>query len=123
MFFYAYNNIHRDQFDVMKYNIIPFKSLIGMVTFSGEYDFIALGYNLLGNIAVFIPLGFLIPFIIGRKLKKTILISFCIIVFAELMQLASRLGVFDIDDIFLNLIGCLVGYAVNSTFLRKNKPG
>jgi len=123
LFFYAYDNIHRSQFSEMKYNIVPFKSLVEMVTSLKKYGFIAWGYNLFGNIVVFIPLGFLLLYVIDNKFQKIMLISFCIILFAELMQLVSRLGIFDVDDIILNLLGCLVGYFINGSIGRKRFNG
>lgn len=115
MFFYAYGSISRTRLSVMRFNLIPFKSIIALLTLPKSYGFIVWGYNLFGNIAVFIPSGFLIPFLLGNKktLSRTMLISFCVILSAELLQLITRLGVFDVDDIILNLIGCLIGYAIS----------
>ena len=114
MFYYAYGNIHRVQLSEMKYNLIPFKSIAEMII-SDRYGFVAWAYNLFGNIVIFIPVGLLVQFIISgkKRIYKTFLISFVIILFAEVMQLILRLGVFDVDDIVLNLAGCWIGYLIH----------
>ena len=57
--------------------------------------------NLFGNVLAFMPLGFL-------------LLVCCI----ELFQLFTAFGAFDVDDILLNCVGALLGYAVFSRCLR-----
>lgn len=111
MFFYAYNNLFRIQSKAYEYNIIPLKTIYSLLTGYSKYGFTVWGYNLFGNIAVFVPVGFLLV-ALQRKKKKTMLavtVSFFIILFAELMQLLMKVGVFDVDDIILNLIGTLIG--------------
>ena len=70
--------------------------------------------NLVGNVVAFIPLGYFLPTVYPkyRKWWKTILFSFLFLLAAESIQLVSMLGVFDVDDIILNLAGCLLGYFV-----------
>lgn len=70
--------------------------------------------NLLGNILLFIPIGFLLP-----KLWKTMRNFFIFIIFVlllillvELTQLFTLLGSFDVDDIILNLTGMIIGYLI-----------
>lgn len=64
--------------------------------------------NIFGNIILFIPLGIIInyqniPQII--KIATILIITFII----ELIQLTFNLGIFDILDIILNLIGGIIG--------------
>ena len=81
--------------------------------------------NLLGNVVCFMPFGFLLPTISGKKICKNIisvtlfavLFSVCI----ETAQLLAKVGAFDVDDIFLNMIGGLLGYvAMRLTKVRKH---
>ncbi|QGQ98054.1 VanZ family protein [Paenibacillus psychroresistens] len=93
------------------YNLIPFQSMtryLQNMTDSYAYT------NILGNIIPFSPLGFLIPIIFRkcRKFVKSILICFISIIGIETFQFFTMLGYFDIDDILLNTIGCLIGYSV-----------
>ena len=67
--------------------------------------------NILGNIAVFVPLGLLLPISFRRmNFLKTMLLSLLVILFIEFSQLYTGLGEFDVDDILLNLLGLGIGY-------------
>ena len=70
--------------------------------------------NLLGNVAMFVPLGFLIPQIWQwwRKFWRHMLLMVAIIVMVELSQYVLRLGTCDVDDLLLNLVGTTVGFAM-----------
>lgn len=70
--------------------------------------------NLLGNIVMFIPLGFLLPLIWRklRKLWKSFLTAAGIILLVEMAQLFTLRGSCDIDDLILNLCGVIIGYAL-----------
>lgn len=63
-------------------------------------------YNLIGNIILFIPLGF---FNKNHSLKY-LFIAFIIIILIEFLQYITKRGVFDIIDIVLNIIGVLIGF-------------
>lgn len=69
-------------------------------------------YNLLGNIALFIPYGIFLPFLFKRLRKcwKTLLIGVITIVCVELLQFVTLRGSCDIDDLILNMIGIFIGY-------------
>ena len=100
------------------YNLIPFKTVSEYIEMAltspnihlREHAFI----NLLGNIFMFIPLGFLLPciFSVARKFGKHILICTVIIFVIEIIQLFSLLGSCDIDDLILNICGTSSGFAV-----------
>ncbi len=66
-----------------------------------------------GNIAWFIPFGFLLP-MIWQKLKSYAVISlgFCLSLIIEVSQLVLAKGMFEIDDLVLNTAGCAVGYLI-----------
>lgn len=76
-------------------------------------DFSAVQWrNLILNILLFVPFGFLLP--LGakrfRSFWKTYLSGFLFTLFIELMQLLLRRGVVEMDDIFNNLLGAMIGY-------------
>lgn len=83
-------------------------------------------YNLAGNIAAFVPLGFLLAMAFQRlSTKWTIFASFLLISLAEVLQLVSLRGVFDIDDIILNVLGSTLGcilYKAIAKGLQKLSP-
>ncbi len=63
------------------------------------------------NVLMFIPIGF---FIGGALKKRNILnvfgIGFLLSFFIELTQLITTRGVFNVDDIIHNVLGCVIGY-------------
>ena len=68
--------------------------------------------NLLGNVLLFIPLGYLLPKIFARQENffRFFLTCALAILLVELVQLFTLLGSFDVDDIILNLGGMLLGF-------------
>lgn len=67
-------------------------------------------YLVVGNIAWFVPFGFLLP-MIWQRLKSfyTIPLGFLLSLIIESGQLALNKGMFEIDDLVLNTTGCAVG--------------
>lgn len=70
--------------------------------------------NLFGNVLAFVPLGFLLPFLQKESRRFWILFldAFVLVCCIELFQLFTAFGAFDVDDILLNCVGALLGYAV-----------
>lgn len=67
--------------------------------------------NLLGNIIPFIPMGyFSAVFLPKSRFLVPMFRCFLLIVSIEVFQFVTGLGYFDVDDIFLNMLGCLTGY-------------
>ena len=68
-------------------------------------------YLVVGNIAWFVPFGFLLP-MIWNKLKSyfTVPLGFCLSLIIETSQLVTAKGMFEIDDLVLNTVGTAVGY-------------
>ncbi len=70
--------------------------------------------NLLGNVVMFIPLGFFLPLVWKklRKLWKSFLTAAGMILLVELVQMLTLRGSCDIDDLILNLCGVVIGYVL-----------
>ena len=68
--------------------------------------------NLVGNVVVFIPFGFLIPYVQkkGRNFFVMLINAFLFVLGIEVFQLFSAFGAFDVDDILLNCVGAILGY-------------
>ena len=64
--------------------------------------------NIVGNILIYLPLG--IIFSKYLNLFKTIAYANVFIIGIEIIQLVFRLGIFDVLDIILNILGVLVGF-------------
>lgn len=70
--------------------------------------------NLAGNVLVFVPLGFLFPFVAkdGERFFVMLLNAFVFVLGIEVFQLFSAFGAFDVDDILLNCIGASLGFGI-----------
>lgn len=68
--------------------------------------------NLLGNIIAFAPFGFFLPLLckVGKNLFGCVLLSAVFSLLVETIQLFTKVGAFDVDDIFLNALGGLTGF-------------
>lgn len=77
--------------------------------------------NLVGNVVLFIPLGFLLPRIWPKLRNFFLFLLTCtaMILTVEALQLFTLLGSFDIDDVILNLAGMFLGYFLS--FCKRKK--
>ena len=100
-------------------NLVP---LVGIVRFLRRGGW-ALVVNVLGNLAAMAPLGFLLPALSPRydRAGRVALVSFCLSLAVELLQLASRQRIADVDNLLLNTAGGLLGYYAFGT-LRHRVP-
>ncbi|MCU5342565.1 VanZ family protein [Bacillus cereus] len=93
-------------------NLVPFRSTIRYLTEFDSYNIDIVLMNTLGNVIIFIPFGFLLPLLFKQinnvKMASKIFIKFILLI--ESLQLLTFTGVFDIDDIILNMLGALIGY-------------
>ncbi len=75
--------------------------------------------DLLLNIILFIPLGFLLPYIWPKlNFCKTLLISLLFSAAIEGTQYIAHLGCCDIDDVINNTIGACIGYGCLSLYRK-----
>ncbi|WP_046214386.1 VanZ family protein [Paenibacillus wulumuqiensis] len=100
-----------------RYNLVPFRTVIDFATLRVGSPLDRL-INLLGNIGVFVPFGLLVPWIRRVKLRRFLVGFVCCIFVVEVMQMLSRRGTFDIDDIWLNTLGAWIGYMLWSGIQR-----
>ncbi|MED1201751.1 VanZ family protein [Heyndrickxia acidicola] len=93
-------------------NLIPFKTIWMYIEYSHLFHFKIWAANLIGNIVLFMPIGFVVP-LLSRKMKgfrKIFLLSFLSTAAIEITQHVFNIGGFDVDDILLNTIGGIMGY-------------
>lgn len=77
--------------------------------------------NFIGNICLFIPIGFGLSLLWNNMtIRKTILIALLASLFIELGQLPQARGT-DIDDIWINILGALIGYWMYNLVIRNRK--
>lgn len=97
---------------VSENNFIPFRSV--PITYKEAFVNGNINYfiiNFLGNIAVFVPFGFLIPLLFNIKKRYVILIGAAISFFIEFCQLFLPRNT-DVDDIILNTVGTGAGLLI-----------
>lgn len=95
------------------YNLELFKEIRRFYIYREQLGIKAFLLNVVGNVVVFIPCGFFLPIISSRCKRHawvTILLCFLFSLSIETVQLVLRVGSFDVDDIFLNTIGGILGY-------------
>ena len=93
----------RESSDTMRYYLIPFWS----------YD--VLNYKVIAqhilNVLMFVPIGFLLGAIMNGRRWLQVIENGCLLsVMIEILQLLTRRGVCNIDDVIHNTIGCAIGY-------------
>ena len=70
--------------------------------------------QLLINFVMLMPVGFLLPVVIKAKYKYliTMALSLLLTVFIETMQLITKCGSFEVDDIINNFVGAVIGMLI-----------
>lgn len=101
-----------------QYNLRLFHEIRRFIQYRHILGFRAVFINIFGNVIAFMPLGFFIP-AVSKSMKNgflAVLCCFLVSLLVETLQLVSRLGSFDVDDLFLNTLGGLLGYIVYLIF-------
>ncbi len=96
------------------YNLVLFKEIGRFLRYRHLLGWYPVCANLLGNILIFVPFGMLVP-MLSKKYKRfwcVALLSFELSLAVELIQLLTKVGSCDVDDMLLNTIGGMLGYAV-----------
>ena len=92
------------------YNLVPFREIKRFWEYRDQLQ-IWSAINLLGNIIIFIPLGFLEAMASRhRSFSWTVVDGFMLSMLVEVFQLISKVGRFDVDDLILNTLGVIIGY-------------
>jgi glycopeptide antibiotics resistance protein len=95
-------------------NLKPFREIRRFMNArdTGALSSTSIFLNLSGNVIGFIPFGFLLPVISGklRHFWLAVLLGALFSASIEILQLLTRSGSFDVDDIILNTAGTALGY-------------
>ena len=110
-------------------NVIPFHSIHQFIYIINHYGITSdltrfAIINLVGNIIMFMPLGYFLVVIFHkqRNIFYFFMTCFLIIGSIEILQLLTMVGSFDVDDVILNMVGCLIGYFF-SFIHKRNQHG
>ena len=110
-----------------RYNLTPFVEIRRFWVYRRQLGFWAVFTNLFGNVAGFLPFGFMLPVITG-KMRSGFLITlagFGLSLTVEVIQLITKVGCFDVDDLILNTLGAAIGYGMFAVcnYLRRRHYG
>lgn len=110
----------------LQYNLVPFRTVSLYFNLDNGLSLINRLVNLLGNVVVFIPFGFLSPLVKTRPISwlRISLYAVPCILLLECLQMLLHVGSFDIDDLQLNMLGVWTGYGLFRVIsFRRNKEG
>lgn len=94
------------------YNLVLFQEIKRFWIYRKQLGTLAVMANLLGNVVGFIPFGLILP-IISREARGFFFITFSgftLSLCVETVQLVTKLGCFDVDDLVMNTLGAAIGY-------------
>ena len=97
-----------------RYNFVPFVEIRRFWVYRDQLGMFAVFTNIFGNVIGFIPYGFILPVIIHRCRNGSFIIlsGFALSLTVETIQLVTRSGCFDVDDLILNTLGAAMGYLI-----------
>lgn len=107
-----------------RYNLELFKEIKRFIKYRERLGFENFVVNILGNILAFAPFGFFLP-LLKKNYRHFLVTTFLSALFSltvELVQMYTKVGVFDVDDILMNTIGGVLGYisyAILSFIIRR----
>lgn len=124
-FLFFCEQLGRRPSDTYHYNLKPFTEIKRYLNHIETLGCFNVMLNLLGNVVCFMPLGFVLPILSNRKwgAVRITIVSFLASMAIELMQLVTKLGSCDVDDILMNTLGGLLGYilfVICSSIYRAN---
>ena len=94
---------------------ISYRPLHALISFLKEIRRGRIGANFLGNIILFLPVGFLVPAVTGwKKLWKPLVMGVGFSLLIEIIQFVTSRGCFDPDDVILNGLGTVIGFGLYS---------
>lgn len=108
-------NFNRPLSDI---NFVFMKETWKLVYAPSRLDFF---YNSFGNVLCFVPFGILFPIVFSKKESfiKTTIIGMLVSVSIETLQFLLMTGVSDIDDVFFNTCGTILGYLIYYLFKKR----
>ncbi len=102
--YYGRGYVHRSM------NLVPMKTILQYLNANINRNIIVT--NLLGNVAAFMPMGFLLP-LVSKKLSgflRVVLVTAAASLLIETAQYIIGVGAADIDDLILNTAGGILGF-------------
>lgn len=116
MFLLSITLIFRNKVNIeySRIELIPFHDLAYILKNRLYFELFEKIYNVL----LFVPYSFLLGCVIPNKKSLPIIIGIITTLSIEAVQYLTERGVFDINDIILNIIGTLIGYGIYRLFVN-----
>lgn len=116
----------RDEvYSTYQYNFRLFQELRRYFEYREQIGISYFLINVVGNIVAFMPFGFLVPVMYREQRREVVytghylrsllfvtMLGFSLSLGVETVQLVTKVGCFDVDDLFLNTIGVVLGYII-----------
>ena len=101
-------------------NFLPGRTILYYITL--QEDFRMALAQLGGNLAGFLPFGFLLPLFYrpARRALRLLELAAALSLFFELFQFATNVGSFDVDDLLLNVSGAVCGFFLLRWVLKRS---
>lgn len=98
-------------------NLVFMKETWKLIYGQSRIDFL---YNSFGNVLCLVPIGILTPIVFSKKMNfiRTLVFGIGLSLIIESLQFVLDTGVTDIDDVFFNTCGLILGYVIYKTFSR-----
>ena len=94
------------------YNLVLFKEIKRFWEYRHQVGLFAMFTNLFGNVLIFMPFGFFLPFMTGNlNRKNAFVIAAAVPLVIELLQFILGRS-FDIDDLICNFLGIIIGFFI-----------
>ena len=95
-----------------RYNLTLFQEIERYIRIGKNGGWQQFLINIVGNVLAFVPFGFLAPQIFWRckSAVLTVMLGFEASLLVEVLQLVTKVGSFDVDDLLLNTLGCVLGF-------------
>ena len=110
-------------YSTYQYNLVFFRELRRYLFYRDQIGFELFMINVVGNVVAFMPFGYLVPVLyreqrgdkthLGHYFRSFLFVTilgFLLSLSVETIQLFSKVGCFDVDDLMLNTMGVMVGF-------------
>lgn len=107
----------------INFNLVPFNKIVEIKESAQRGIFSYIVNEVIGNIVLFVPVGFLLPLLWKRfeKIWAVLLCCLSISLSIEIIQLSISLRATDVDDLIMNALGGIAGYFVYALIRRITK--
>ena len=116
----------RDEpYTTYQYNLRLFRELRRYLAYKEQIGSLYFLITVVGNIVAFMPFGFLVPVLYREQRREAThnghyfrsflfvtVLGFLLSLGVETIQLISKVGCFDVDDLMLNTSGVVLGYLI-----------